>query len=38
MATLGTAEDITLRELRIEAFYPADEEAARWGRAAQTTD
>jgi transcriptional regulator with XRE-family HTH domain len=23
MATLGTAEDITLRELRIEAFYPA---------------
>jgi transcriptional regulator with XRE-family HTH domain len=24
MATLGTAEDITLRELRIEAFYPAD--------------
>jgi transcriptional regulator with XRE-family HTH domain len=24
IATLGTAEDITLRELRIEAFYPAD--------------
>ena len=24
IATLGTAEDITLRELHIEAFYPAD--------------
>jgi transcriptional regulator with XRE-family HTH domain len=24
IATLGTAEDITLRELRIEAFYPVD--------------
>lgn len=24
LATLGTAEDITLRELRIEAFYPID--------------
>jgi transcriptional regulator with XRE-family HTH domain len=24
IATLGTAEDITLRELRIEAFYPLD--------------
>lgn len=24
IATLGTAEDITLRELRIEAFYPID--------------
>jgi len=24
IATLGTAEDITLRELRIEAFYPAE--------------
>jgi hypothetical protein len=30
MATLGTVEDITRRELRIEAFYPADEDAARW--------
>jgi transcriptional regulator with XRE-family HTH domain len=32
IATLGTAEDITLRELRIEAFYPVDpavEQAAR---------
>jgi transcriptional regulator with XRE-family HTH domain len=32
IATLGTAEDITLRELRIEAFYPLDpavEQAAR---------
>lgn len=32
IATLGTAEDITLRELRIEAFYPVDpavEHAAR---------
>lgn len=37
MATLGTAEDITLRELRIEAFYPADEAAERWGRAAASS-
>ena len=37
MATLGTAEDITLRELRIEAFYPADEPAERWGRAAASS-
>ncbi len=29
IATLGTAEDITLRELRIEAFYPADAETDR---------
>jgi hypothetical protein len=32
IATLGTAEDITLRELRIEAFYPADEPAEQWAR------
>ena len=24
IATLGTAQDVTLEELRIEAFYPAD--------------
>jgi transcriptional regulator with XRE-family HTH domain len=36
IATLGTAEDITLRELRIEAFYPVDpavEAQARAGAA-----
>jgi len=27
IATLGTAEDITLRELRIESFYPVEEAA-----------
>jgi len=26
MATLGTAQDVTLQELRIESFYPADAE------------
>jgi hypothetical protein len=26
-ATLGTAQDVTLQELRIEAFYPADAES-----------
>jgi hypothetical protein len=26
--TLGTAQDITLRELRIEMFYPADAASA----------
>jgi transcriptional regulator with XRE-family HTH domain len=34
IATLGTAEDITLRELRIESFYPVDpavEQAAHAG-------
>jgi hypothetical protein len=29
IATLGTAEDITLRELRIESFYPVEEAAAQ---------
>ena len=31
IATLGTAEDITLRELRIEAFYPAAESPGQPG-------
>lgn len=34
IATLGTAQDITLRELRIEAFYPADAAAEALGRSA----
>lgn len=33
IATLGTALDITLQELRIELFYPADEETDRLVRA-----
>lgn len=32
IATLGTAQDITLQELRIESFHPADEEADRFVR------
>jgi hypothetical protein len=27
VATLGTAQDVTLHELRLEAFYPADAES-----------
>jgi transcriptional regulator with XRE-family HTH domain len=34
IATLGTAEDITLRELRIEAFYPLDPAVEAQARAA----
>jgi hypothetical protein len=26
--TLGTPQDVTLQELRIETFFPADEESA----------
>lgn len=29
ITTLGTAQDVTLRELRIEAFFPADETTER---------
>ena len=28
IATLGTAEDITLQELRIESFHPVEDAAA----------
>jgi len=28
IATLGTPQDVTLQELRIECFFPADEETA----------
>ncbi len=34
ISTLGTAQDITLQELRIETFHPADEESERQLRAA----
>ncbi len=38
IATLGTPQDITLQELRVESFFPADEPTARilqnWSRAA----
>jgi transcriptional regulator with XRE-family HTH domain len=29
IATLGTAHDVTLQEIRIECFFPADDETAR---------
>jgi hypothetical protein len=28
IATLGTAHDVTLQEIRIESFFPADAESA----------
>lgn len=37
IATLGTAQDVTLQELRIEAFYPADAESEAVLRAAAAT-
>ena len=33
IAVLGTAQDITLQDLRIEIFYPADAEAERLAQA-----
>lgn len=33
IATLGTPRDVTLHELRIESFYPADGVTAAWFRA-----
>ena len=33
IATLGTPRDVTLHELRIETFFPADEATADWFRA-----
>jgi hypothetical protein len=30
IATMGTPHDVTVHELRIESFYPADEGTARW--------
>ena len=33
IATLGTPQDVTLQEIRIECFFPADEETARSFRA-----
>ncbi len=35
IATLGTPHDVTLQEIRIECFFPADEEATRWFRDAR---
>ncbi|MEO7496719.1 MAG: helix-turn-helix transcriptional regulator [Massilia sp.] len=32
IATMGTPHDVTLHELRIESFFPADEETAAWFR------
>jgi len=33
IATLGTPQDVTLQEIRIESFFPADEPTAAWFRA-----
>jgi len=30
IATLGTPHDVTVHELRVESFFPADEATARW--------
>ncbi|MGC4086597.1 MAG: hypothetical protein QM756_01630 [Polyangiaceae bacterium] len=32
MTTLGTAQDVTLQELRIECFFPADDDTKRYAR------
>jgi len=37
ITTLGTPLDITLDELRIESYYPADEATARWMRGADVS-
>ena len=38
LMTLGTAQDVTLQELRIETFFPADDESERtWRTIAMTT-
>ena len=37
IATLGTAQDVTLHELRLEAFYPADAESEALLRTMATT-
>ncbi|MES2162919.1 MAG: helix-turn-helix transcriptional regulator [Pseudomonadota bacterium] len=35
IATLGTPHDVTVHELRIESFFPADQASAAWFRARQ---
>jgi hypothetical protein len=32
ITTLGTPHDVTVHELRLEAFFPADEASAAWFR------
>ena len=32
ITTLGTPHDVTVHELRMEAFFPADEATAEWFR------
>jgi hypothetical protein len=32
IATLGTPRDVTVHELRVESFFPADEVTAAWFR------
>ncbi len=40
IATLGTPHDVTVHELRVESFFPADDATARWfqQRSARTPD
>ena len=33
IATMGTPRDVTVHELRIESFFPADAETAAWFQA-----
>jgi len=33
IATMGTPHDVTVHELRVETFFPADDETAQWFRA-----
>jgi hypothetical protein len=32
ITTLGTPRDVTVHELRLESFFPADDATARWFR------
>jgi len=34
ITTLGTPHDVTLHELRLESFFPADEASREWFEAA----
>jgi hypothetical protein len=34
IATVGTPLDVSLQDLRLELFYPADEQTAAWFRQA----
>jgi hypothetical protein len=38
IATMGTPRDVTVHELRIESFFPADAETAAWFQARARLD